>query len=710
MANTLTFSGQTLTDADLYGGITYIADMNVGEEFTIGNTASASVTFLTDVQLPLYSKDNVGGTFTWTQDETAKGRFYITEVSKESGKYVVTAYDALLLLETNISALSISYPATMSALAASIATYIGCTVQGTITNSSLSVSSLDDDMTVRELLGYIAEASGCSVKIGASDHLCFMYYASSDITVTASDYINLEAADYTCTAIEKVIIFNSEGEIQAQAGSGSNALYISQNPFLEEATTTNATNIYNAVKNFVYVPLTCSMFEENGIEIGTTATFGSALTLVMHLEASEDGVVVSSVGSDSRAEYNKSVVELANEAKTVAVSARDQAIDAANAADSAEQSAAEAKADAYVAHNAADQARIDAKSAKASAVTANSMASAAQASLGDIEKVVDALNWIAEHGDYEPTQDTLMQDGKFYFSQNSDGTYAQVTPTVNPRLQNYYAYRTSQGYEPNWAVTTDTDVDADKQYYEQHSSGGSVYYTPVFPDGNENPSEREWYELLSATFVRTANTELVENKLYFNKIDEHYELSTDTQVEEGTTYYSKSGDDYTQVTPTSGANPMSEGWYELIPDKYTVITEYIPNPQLLGLYELKDVDASISNYVSSHVSLDNDGLVIQTDSVESKVRISGDGVILTNEVGETIAVFSEQITLGDLDGIHVSLSATNGLEFWNGGTKVAYVNSSTMMITKAEITNTLRIGAFEWKTQGDTRISLVYAP
>lgn len=398
--------------------------------------------------------------------------------------------------------------------------------------------------------------------------------------------------------------------------------------------------------------------------------------------------------------------QVANETAQVAISDAERA---SIAADSAEQSATEAKADAYVAHNAADQARIDAKSAKASAVTANSMASAAQASLGDIEKVVDVLNWIAEHGDYELTQDTEMQDGKFYFSKSGD-TYTQVVPTVNPHLQNYYAYRTAQGYEPVWEQTTDTDVDVDKQYYEQHSSEGSVYYVPVIPDGNENPSERGWYELLSASYVITANTSLVENKLYFNKIDEHYEPSTDTQVEEGTTYYSKSGDTYTQVTPVGDENPTSEGWYELIPVQYKVITEYIPDPSVLGLYELKDVDASISNYVSSHVSLDNDGLVIQTDNIESKVRISGDGVILTNEVGETIAVFSEQITLGDLDGIHVTLSAANGLEFWNGGTKVAYVNSSTMMITKAEITNTLRIGAFEWKTQGDTRISLVYAP
>ena len=308
MANTLTFANRTLTDENIFGGLRFLADLNTGDEFSIGNTASASVEFVTDVQLPLYTKDAVNGKFTWTQDSVARGRYYITEVKKETGRYTVTAYDAMSLLEKNISELSLTFPLTVSAAASAIATYIGCTVSGTITNGTLSVSALDEDMTIRDLLAYVAEASGCSVKIDSSDHLCFMYYADSGITITDLQYkeFGLNVADYTCAAIDKVAILNSVGATKATAGSGSNALYIEANPFLENADSTVAAAIYAKVNGFVYAPLTCEMFEEYGIQIGTIVTFGSTPTLVMHLESSEEGAIASSVGSDSRAEYNKS--------------------------------------------------------------------------------------------------------------------------------------------------------------------------------------------------------------------------------------------------------------------------------------------------------------------------------------------------------------------------------------------------------------------
>ena len=260
MANTLTFANLTLDDANIFGGISYLVDLNAGDEFSIGNTASACVSFVTDTQVPKYSKDSTNGVFVWDIDGTDKGRFYITEVTKNGGLYSVTAYDAMYLTEKNISALSLTLPISVSNCASAIAAYIGCTVSGTIKNGSLTAEALDEDMSIRELLGRVAEASGCSVKIDGSDHLCFMYYEDSEIEVTASEYIELEVADYTCAPIDNVTIFNSEGEIQATAGTGTNSLYIGQNPFLEEATSTNATNIYNAVKDFEYAPLTCSMF------------------------------------------------------------------------------------------------------------------------------------------------------------------------------------------------------------------------------------------------------------------------------------------------------------------------------------------------------------------------------------------------------------------------------------------------------------------
>ena len=320
MANTLTFANQTLTDADIFGGISFLADLNTGEEFSIGNTASSSVSFVTETQLPLYSQDSTNGTFTWTRDNVSRGRYYITEVTKAAGKYTVTAYDAMILLDAKITSLSLSYPITVSAIASAIATYIGCTVSGTVNNGTISVSDLDDDMSIRQLLGYVAEASGCSVKIDGSGHLCFMYYADSGITITASQYkeFGLEVADYTCAAIDSVVIIDGAGTVVAQAGTGTNTLFIQGNPLLAEATASIAAVILDQVDGFAYAPLKCDMFEENGLEIGTIATFGTTASLVMHLESSESGALASSVGNASRSEYNKSILTLVNEAKAAA--------------------------------------------------------------------------------------------------------------------------------------------------------------------------------------------------------------------------------------------------------------------------------------------------------------------------------------------------------------------------------------------------------
>lgn len=342
----------------------------------------------------------------------------------------------------------------------------------------------------------------------------------------------------------------------------------------------------------------------------------------------------------------QNAVDDAGRAREAANNATNEAVKAKNTADRVEDIAEGAQ-------QTANSVKGIAEDAQKSAGVANHAASSAQNSLGDIEKVVDVLNWIAEHGEYAPTTDTEAKPGKFYFDSNNN----QVTPVVNPSLQEYYELATE-----TWMPTIDTEVDFEKTYFERHAEG-DIYYTIVENDGDENPSEEGWYELSNDTYSLTSDTSVIDNKLYFESADQK-----------------------------------------------AVITEYIANPAILGLYELTDVKDSISNYVASHVSLDGEGLVIQTDNIESKVRISGNGVELINNRGDTIATFSGDITLGDTEGIHVKLSPANGLEFWNNKTRVAYVNSNTLQITNAEIKNTLRIGKFRWKVKGDNRISFVYEP
>lgn len=467
MANTLTFASVTLTDAEIYGGISFTHDLNTGDEFTIGNTASASVKFVTETQLPLYTKDQTNGVFTWTQDNVSRGTYYITEVTKADGKYDITAYDAMSLLDVNISALSISFPATVSGLASAIATYIGCTVSGTIVNGSLAVNSLDADMSVRQLLGYIAEASGCSVKIDGSNHLCFMYYADSGITLTPSDYVKIEVADYTCAAIDNVTIYNSEGNIQASYGSGGNSLFIGQNPFLETAMNSNAHNIYDVVHGLVYAPVRCDLFDESGLEVGTIATFGTTATLIMHIDSSESGATASSVGSDSRAAYNKSVVVLANEAKAVAIDAQAVASAAAGllsdmqaAATAAQttltgiyQDAEDALTNATAAQTSAEGAAASASDAALQASTANAYANSALDQLGIVQDVVGVLNLLSTNATYQLTTDTEIVPGKWYFTRSGTSPDYVYTVVNNPDVSDIGTY-----YEM-------TDIDAAVKNY-----------------------------------------------------------------------------------------------------------------------------------------------------------------------------------------------------------------------------------------------------
>lgn len=74
--------------------------------------------------------------------------------------------------------------------------------------------------------------------------------------------------------------------------------------------------------------------------------------------------------------------------------------------------------------------------------SANSSATGALNSLGEVEKVIDALNWISEHGEYGATEDTTVQEGKWYFVRSGsspDYVYTVVdSPTGDPHAQGWY--------------------------------------------------------------------------------------------------------------------------------------------------------------------------------------------------------------------------------------------------------------------------------
>ena len=243
-----------------------------------------------------------------------------------------------------------------------------------------------------------------------------------------------------------------------------------------------------------------------------------------------------------------------------------------------------------------EKVRQDAKDAGDAAASANDSASSALLQLSEVEKVVDVLTWVAEHGQYTLTEDTEVQAGKYYFT-------------------------------AEFALTTDTAIDNTKTYYSEAAGVYTVVEEPVVSD-----------------------------------IGSYY-----------------------------------EGTFDVVNDPSATT----------GLYEISSVKEAVSNYIATHLALTDSGLYVQMDNDAYKLQIASNGINLWSG-NKVIATYSDSVTLGDTESMHIVLSAGR-LSFYDGESEVAYISTNTLSITSAEIKNDLRIGNFIWKPR-DGRLTLMYSP
>ena len=121
-----------------------------------------------------------------------------------------------------------------------------------------------------------------------------------------------------------------------------------------------------------------------------------------------------------------------------------EAKEASTTATLARKSSAEAIRDAYYAMQSSLEAKTAADTASAAATTANTAAHGALTQLDVVENVVGTLNWIAEHGQYNPTTDEHVVSGKTYFVRTGEGTptdpyvYAAVAEPKDEDIGTYY--------------------------------------------------------------------------------------------------------------------------------------------------------------------------------------------------------------------------------------------------------------------------------
>lgn len=165
-----------------------------------------------------------------------------------------------------------------------------------------------------------------------------------------------------------------------------------------------------------------------------------------------------------------------------------------------------------------------------------------------------------------------------------------------------------------------------------------------------------------------------------------YKLTTDITPVPSKYYFVKNGNEYQFVLPDSTTNP-----------------------EALGYYEIDDIQEAVSNYVATHLALVDNGLLIQAtgNSSTSRMLVSPtEGVVLYGPDGSPVATYGQSTIIGNTNSfnIRISSSSTTGeVGFYEGSTRVAYINNQSLYITQSVVLDEMKLGQDKWVWKYDSR-------
>lgn len=154
---------------------------------------------------------------------------------------------------------------------------------------------------------------------------------------------------------------------------------------------------------------------------------------------------------------------------------------------------------------------------------------------------------------------------------------------------------------------------------------------------------------------------------------------------------------YAEITDTEAVAENGK-WYftrsgtGTTADPYTyVVANVNVGDSVTGYYELTDIDQAITNYVSSHLALTDDGLSLQQDGSDYRILISTNGLKIIGANGATVASYGTDTIIGNQTGFHVKIDGTE-LGFYQGTQRVAYINNNQLYITQSVVLQQMDLG------------------
>lgn len=315
MLNKLISKNLTLTDANLYGGISYNRDINPDNDFMYGCVASGSIEFTID------NSDNkaenlINTQFTWqcqmNGDTTYKtmGLFTVADIKKNKNKATLTAYDNVYALEANADLwlASLTFPITLKNLVSSMAVKTNITItlpKDSFSSFTVNQNFITNNVSYRQILGFIGQLTNRFFVATTTGAIEGQRYTTNATVIDNSKYISITMDENPIDPIDRLQIQSTHDDIGYVAGTGTNTYIITENPLVfsaskATATTTLATNLLAGLKTITYTPMKFNTFNDYGVDVGNILTINGKTCYVMKKTVKASGCEFECVGNKRR--------------------------------------------------------------------------------------------------------------------------------------------------------------------------------------------------------------------------------------------------------------------------------------------------------------------------------------------------------------------------------------------------------------------------
>jgi hypothetical protein len=203
-----------------------------------------------------------------TVEYCTMGLFTIENAPKPLETITLNAIDRMHKFEQPYTT-ALTYPATLGQIAQEICTAAGVTLKSAVFNNSTFVVQAapvyDFTPTLRQAIGWVAEASGGFAKITRDGQLEITWLRDTAITVDGNSYSKLTVQDGIQTIDKLTIMY---GDFGVSIGTGNNEYIIQDNPFLLVDSEADYSAIYSQLISLSYKPLVMNWIGNPALEAG----------------------------------------------------------------------------------------------------------------------------------------------------------------------------------------------------------------------------------------------------------------------------------------------------------------------------------------------------------------------------------------------------------------------------------------------------------